>query len=253
MALLLGALAASSLAAQESSALSYDFKLRFGLHAGDSQKTHFDNKLMGLGAQAKYSLSAFGIGGAAAAELSYDIVPGRRYNALDLSSPLVLDPSWSYDARKEKAEGFSVKLSYMAALPDFSAYGLECLNGAEWFAGLSIDRYKVFSEFKWTLRDSTGYTFGNLTSRPPLYYPDPDPRKGGSGTFHEEGADIGIGVFAGVRFHINEDLGFEVGLRNFGMKHWDFTPGPYSGSTEGKLSSGSTRGTSLEFAITVKF
>jgi hypothetical protein len=245
LALLLGAIGASGLGAQESSPISYDFKIRFGLHSGDSQKTHHDNKLMGLGAQAKYSLSAFGIGGAAAAELSYDIVPGRQYDLINWSNtaPLVLDPYWSFDNRKEKAEGFSVKLSYIAALPDF---GTECLKGTEWFAGLSIDRYKVYSEFMWTLRDSTGL-MGNMTTRPPLY------PGGGGEPFHEEGADVGIGVFAGVKFHINEDLGFEVGLRNFGMKHWDFTPGAYSGSEEGKLSTGSTRGTSIEFAITVKF
>jgi hypothetical protein len=86
------------------------------------------------------------------------------------------------------------------------------------------------------------------------------------------------GIFAGVKYQLNKDVVFELALRNFGMFHMDFVPATYKyggannpivrrtnpdGVTRwifdgvppeeelgtGTTKLGTTRGTSLEFAI----
>jgi len=267
MLTLLGALGgASGLYAQGSnSPYSCALKIRGGLVAGDMRANHYDNKIMGFGAEVKYDMP--GIGGAISAELTYEVVPGRHYDItkwekdsagrLIMTAPLVMEGYWSYDDRKEKGEGFSLRVAYNSPMPVLGSPLLaDITRKMEWFAGLGIDRYKAFSEFEWTLRDQSSdqfkapYRGGTL---PPLYV-------AGGGSFHEEAAAINVGIFAGIKYRINSDLAFEVALRNFGMKHWDFTPGAYLnfapgdyvGRNAGKLEAGSNRGTSIEFALSLK-
>jgi len=253
--LLLGALGASGLSAQEGSfPLSFSSKIRFGLTAGDIQKAHYDNKIIAFGLEVKKDM----FGGAVAAELAFEYVPGRHHDVMvpdhGVSGGLGLDPYWSYDDRKEWGQGWTFRASYYAPMPSF---GPACVSDVtkklEWFAGLGIDRHKVSSEFKWTLRNSSAYPPNNASPTPPLH-------NAGAGAFTENGSNVSIGVFAGLKYSITDDFNFELGLRNFGMKHWDFTPGAYLGyppgtyvgRDAGKLEEGSTRGWALEFAIAVK-
>jgi len=256
---LLGALAgAPSLQAQgNDSPYSYAFKIRGGLVGGDLQASHYDNKVMGFGAEARYAMPA--IGGALSAELTYEVVPGRHFDVtkwekdsagrLIMKAPLVLEGYWSYDDRKEKGEGWSLRVAYNSPMPAFGPSVIsDITKRMEWFGGLGIDRYKVFSEFQWTLRDQSAAPYlapYRGSTEPPLYI-------GGGGTFHEEAAELNVGIFAGVKYRINSDLAFEVALRNFGMKHYGFTPGAYFGSETGKMETGSSRGTSIEFALCLK-
>jgi hypothetical protein len=238
------------LSAQEADELyTYAVKIRAGLVGGDMQMSHHDNKIMGLGAEVKRKM--FASGGALSAEVTWEVVPGRHHDVTDWGNtgPLVMEPYWSYDDRKERGEGFSLRVAYHSPIPAFGPPIIANITKKmEWFGGLGIDRYKVTSEFKWTLRDQSQdpyrapYSGGVL---PPLY-------TGGGGSFHEEGADVNIGIFAGINYRINSDLGFGVTLRNFGMKHYDFTPGAYSGSETGRLETGSSRGTAIEFALSLK-
>jgi len=254
-AALLGALAGPGLRAQEP--LQYAFKIRGGLVGGDLQASHYDNKVMGFGAEARYAMPA--IGGALSAELTYEVVPGRHRDVtkwekdsagrLIMKAPLVLEGYWSYDDRKEKGEGWSLRVAYNSPMPAFGPSMLaDITKKMEWFGGLGIDRYKVFSEFEWTLRDQSAAPYlapYRGSTLPPLYI-------GGGGTFHEEESALNIGIFAGARYRINSDLAFEVALRNFGMKHYDFTPGAYFNSETGRMEPGSSRGTSIEFALCLK-
>ncbi|MDR2560710.1 MAG: hypothetical protein LBC63_02930 [Holophagales bacterium] len=265
---LLGALAgAPGLQAQGSdSPYSYAFKIRGGLVGGDLQASHYDNKVMGFGAEVRYGMP--GIGGALSAELTYEVVPGRHRDItkwekdsegrLIMNAPLVMEGYWSYDDRKEKGQGWSLRMAYNSPMPAFGPSIIsDITKKMEWFGGLGIDRYKVFSEFQWTLRDQSSDQFKapyRGGTRPPLYTVGDGEFKAraGGGTFDKEEASINVGIFAGIKYQINSDLAFEVALRNFGMKHWDFTAGAYTGTVDGKLETGSSRGTSIEFALCLK-
>jgi len=274
--LLLGALGGAGLSAQEGSfPYSFSSKIRFGLTAGDMQKAHYDNKIIAFGLEARRSM----FGGAVAAELGFEYVPGRHHDVMvpdhGVSGGLGLDPLWSYDDRKEWGQGWTFRASYIAPMPAFGpAVISDIAKKMEWFAGLGIDRHKASSEFKWTLRDSSAYPLNTTTPVPPFAnnqgyigssYPGGSANFGAAGAFTENGSNVSIGVFAGLKCRITDDFNFELGLRNFSMKHWDFTPGaylkfpartdpyePYVGREAGKLEEGSTRGWALEFAIAVK-
>jgi hypothetical protein len=221
---------AGGLQAQDASSLySYTLKIRAGLTAGDIQKTHFDNKVLGFGAEARRETVN---GQAILAELVWEYVPGRHHDVMRLDSSLNLDTVNSYDNRKEYGQGFSLRCAY--SFPVTHTW----FHGFEWFAGINIDSYKVRSEFKYTLKNSG--VSGN-----PLY-------EGGGGTFMEEGSQIAPGAFVGLKYRIGDEIGAEMSLRNFGMKHFDFTPGAYIGSSDGKMETGVSRGWALEFAISVK-
>ena len=242
---------------------------------------HFDNKIIGFGLEVRRNI--FGPGSALAAELAFEYVPGRHHDIMvadhGVTGGLGLDPFWSYDDRKEWGQGWTFRASYISKMPSF---GPEIISGItkkmEWYAGLGIDRHKASSEFKWTLRDSSNYPLNTTTPVPPFLnnqgyigntggynYGAQGANFGASGAFTENGADVTIGVFGGLKYHINDEFAFEVSLRNFGMKHWDFTPGaylkfparvnpyePYVGREAGNLEVGSARGWALEFAIAVK-
>jgi hypothetical protein len=254
-AALLGVITAPCLQGQEGP-YHFSFKTRAGLTAGDIQKYHFDNKIISFGFEVKRKM--FGEGSALAAELAFDYVPGRHHDVMvpdhGVSGGLGLDPYWSTDDRKEWGQGWSLRASYISPMPSFGPPMVSRMTKKiDWYAGLSIDRHKVSSEFEWSLRDSSAYPPHNPDPMPPLH-------NAGSGRFTENGSDVTIGVFAGLRFRVTDEIDFEMSLRNFGMKHWDFTPGAYLGfppgvyvgSEAGKLEVGGVRGWALEFALAVK-
>jgi len=250
LAALLG-VGASGLQAQESdSPLSYLFKIRFGLTAGDIQTTHFDNKLMGVGAEVKYDMPA--IGGAITGELTYEYVPGRNYET-EMFKALNLGPLYlrsSFDNRKEGGAGINLRFAYQAPMPQVFGSWINdnIAKDMDWFAGLGIDRFKVRSEvtFFRDLRENPS------TSLPPVGQGQYD------GNVHSlEESKLVPGFFAGIKYRHNQYLGFEMSLRNFGMWHYDFVPASYYSNNPadygtGRSSTGTSRGWALEFAITAK-
>jgi hypothetical protein len=243
LALLVGAFGTSGLGAQESPQLSYLFKVRMGLLSGDLQKSHFDNKLMGFGAEAKYSLGPIG---SVLAELAWEYVPGRHHDIYPWdTNPLNLSPRYSYDDRKEYGAGLNLRLGYAAPMPAFGpAPVADFLKNMEWFAGLGVDMFQVRSEVKYTLN------FTPTTNNPPSDQID-------GGNFTEQKTQLVPGIFAGVKYSFSKDIGFELSFRNFGMWHYDFTPAGYYSTNPldfgtGKASTGTSRGTAIEFAITAK-
>jgi len=266
----------------------FDLKVRLGFVGGDMQQAKFDNKLLGFGIQARREL--FGPGSAVALEVQWEHVPSRWHdiadyekhnqynnrnkdangNVLATRDPnqtdwaekglLSLHPWWSFDARKETSRGFSLAVSYHQKMP--SGTGIDAidqvLGGMEWFGGLRFDRYKTTSEFRWVLKDQSGQAFiqpGMVPASPPLYTPN---YPGAQGAFWQEAAALTPGFFAGVRQTINDNFAFECGVRYFGTKHWDFTPGAYikeadgSHAKEGLLKTGTSYGPAIEFALVCK-
>jgi hypothetical protein len=227
---------------------SYLFKLRAGLTAGDLQKTHFDNKLGSIGVEIKREM--FGNGRALTAELTWEYATGRHYDVYPWGSNAILDhagleikPRYSYDDRKEYGAGINLRFAYSAPLnlPYLNS------NALEWFAGLGIDRFKVRSEVRYT------FNFMPIPAANPVWG-DYD-----GDVFLKEESQIVPGIFAGLKYRLNKDVGFELSLRNFGMWHMDYTPATYkykgippeAERGTGTTSTGTTRGTALEFAITL--
>jgi hypothetical protein len=255
---LLGALAgAPGLRAQDGdSPYSYLFKLRAGLTAGDIQKTHFDNKVMGMAAEVRREM--FGTGQYLSAELAFEYVPGRHHDVYPWDTNPVkandgirgLLPRYSFDDRKEYGQGLNLKFAYAAPLkvPYADHLGIE---GLEWFAGLGIDMFKVASEVAWSFNytpDTANPAIGD-TNNPNIE----------GNRFVEWGTTFSPGVFGGVKYQLTKDVGFEMSVRNFGMRTFEYTPGPYFGRGQdkwkkesGKSSTGTSRGWALEFALTVK-
>jgi len=229
--LLAGGAGASGLQGQEG--FSYLYKIRGGLHTGDMQTSHFDNKLIGFGFEARREMPIFGSGVALTAELTYEYVPGRHHDNPKFPS-LGLAPALSLDDRKEGGSGFNLRLAYLAPL------NIPLVDGKlEWFAGLSLDRYKVRSEVNSTFNFRTfefGYTQDNLTGlqNPPFGTYD-------GHQFVEEQTKLVPGVFAGIKYEINRDVVLELSLRNFGMWSMEFTPHTYSyGGTNNQIIQVST-------------
>jgi len=96
-------------------------------------------------------------------------------------------------------------------------------------------------------------------TNPSLYTPN---YPGSQGTFREEGATLTPGFFVGLRQTINDSFAFECGLRYFGTKHWDVTPGVYfkdPDSADGnghsnvtRIKTGTSYGPTIEFALVCK-
>jgi len=256
----------------------FDLKVRLGFYGGDLQQTKYDNKIIGFGFQAKREM--FGPGHAIAAELSWEHLPSRWHNVINFvkhnqdntnqdwidKGLLSLHPYWSFDGRKEYAKGMSLLLSYHSKMPSGTGWEPldQVLNNMEWHAGIRFDRYKVLSEFRWRLMDQSGMESippptGTIPT-PPLYVTDPNNpilnqrTIGSQGAFHEEASSLTPGAFAGLRQTINPSFAFECGLRYFGTKHWDMTPGPYfkEDRTHYRISEGSSYGLGVEFAFVIK-
>ena len=273
---LLGGAGGSGLHAQGGdSPYSYLFKIRGGLTAGDMQKTHFDNKVIAFAAEVKYEMPA--IGGALTGELAWEYVPGRHHDVYPWGTdPLNLYSfnqalRYSFDNRKEYGQGFNVRLGYAAPMPQvLGAWANEHIaRNMDWFGGLSIDRFKVRSEVKYTLN------FHNANpNNPPIDGTNPaNPAPGlyDGGAFVKEGSSFSPGLFAGLKYRATDDIGFELSLRNFGMYHYEFTPAAYFltnpvssqpgysgepydyyGPHNGRSKEGTTRGWAIEIAITAK-
>jgi hypothetical protein len=200
---------------------------------------------MGLAAEVKRKM--FANGGALFGELAWEYVPGRHHDIYPWdSNPLALNPRYSYDNRKEYGQGINLRLGYSAPLP---AFGLPIVGSVaenlEWFAGIGIDRFKARSEVRYILN------FG----RPNAGNPAPGEYDGGN--FVKEESSLTPGFFAGLRYKLPSDIGFEFSLRNFGMWHYDWTPAAYynkdiSELGLGRESTGTSRGWAIEFAITAK-
>jgi len=230
--------------------------------SGDMRVAHYDNKIMGLELEAKRDLKdLLSFGGAVSAGLAFEYVPGRNHDMLDWSnktgpqqyvvSGLNLHPYWSVSDRREIAQGWNLRLAYWAQMPAFLPTQAlrDIVSDMEWFAGISIDRYKVRSDFRWTLRDQTGLpsaTINDIWNRTPPYY------LGGYGANNFEDTDISPGVFVGLKYRISNDFSFETALRNFGMSTHTWTPGALLRKEAGQMEKGTARGTSVEFAFTVK-
>jgi hypothetical protein len=301
LAALLAVSGASSLQAQDYGPYKFDIKTRLGLYAGDMQTTHYDNKLFGYGIQMRREL--FGPTNSISVEVTFEHVPGRHHDITDykkndqlntreetpnfLNGVLALHPYWSFDNRKEKGSGFSVLVSYYSKMPTGFGYILDhFMENTEWFVGLRLDRFKVYSEFKWTLRDqdakqNNGQRYPYIPNWPDPYPhpgtgnpPMPPAYDGGNGAFHEEASNLTPGAFAGIKYTLNDTIAFELGARFFGMKHWDYTNGAYYGEAEGpygnylkgydtdkrpiyggyggRMNVGSTFGYGIEFALVCK-
>jgi hypothetical protein len=270
LALLLGAIGAPGLKSDDGP-YSYLMKIRLGLMSGDLVQTHYDNKVIAYGLEAKRNVHDwFGINGSLFAEVAWEYVPGRHHDVYPWgtfdkdtntwsNNPLKrLDGSplfirHSFDSRKEYGQGINLKVGYAAPMPAFGPAPVsDFLQDVEWFGGLSIDRFKVRSEVKYTLNFQN-----NQTTVPGTY---------DGGAFVDETSQISPGVFAGLRYKLKESIGFEISVRNFGMWHLDYTPPAYlidyiNDPSErikfgdrkfGRESTGTTRGTSIQFAITAK-
>jgi len=252
----------------------FDMKIRLGLVGGDMQQTKFDNKILGFGIQARREM--FGPGSAVAVEITWEHVPSRWTDIADYvkhnqnntnddwakSGVLSLHPWWSMDARKETSRGLSLLASYHQKMPSGTGIDVidQVLDGMEWYGGIRFDRYRTTSEARWVLVNQSGLAEikpgvnpGN--TRPPLYTPN---YPGSQGAFMEDGARLTPGFFAGLRQSINDNFSFECGLRYFGTKHWDFTPGAYikdadgNHSKDGVLKTGTSYGYAIEFALVIK-
>jgi len=244
------------LAQGEDSPYSYLFKLRGGLIAGDLRETHFDNKIMGMAAEVRREM--FGAGQYLSAELAFEYVPGRHHDvypwgpdAQTPSGPLNLLPRYSFDDRKEYGQGLNLRFAYAAPLKVPYADHLG-IDGLEWFAGIGIDMFKVASEVAWS------FNYTPATANPAIGDPN-NPNIEGN-RFVEWGTTFSPGVFGGIKHQLTKDVGFEMSLRNFGMRSVEYTPGPYLQGRgkdrwqkeSGKSSTGTSRGWALEFALTVK-
>ena len=155
---------------------TYDFKVRTGLTAGNLREDHGTNQTFGFAVAGRFPL-----GGTRAftLELGFDQFPGRDRDVMPSGGqvfydpqspvtsyqgePLYLSTANSIDFRKERCQGFSLRGAYSDALPSLGAW--------YWFAGASLDAYKVSAEMSGTLIPM--YGTGTAT-------PVPDP--GGSGS-----------------------------------------------------------------------
>ncbi len=227
--------------------ITYDVKIHIGLTAGDLQKTHYDNKLIGFAAAAAYSL---GGNRKVIGEVGFDYVPGRGRDTMPTSgaiyhnpgapssqyngSALWLHPSNSVDHRKEGFQGFSLRGGYSDKLP--------FLEGVVWFAGLSLDRYKVTSEFLGTLNPVYGTPASFKTVSASTY-------EGWS--FQKQSSKLGMGFFAGVGMVLNPNLRTEFTLRNIGAATFDHRPFTYTGKPAETRES-TVRGWVFELGLALK-
>ena len=234
--LLLGALGSAGLSAQEG--YSYAFKVRGGLMAGDLHETHFDNKVFSFGGEVKRDM--FGEGRALSFELSWDYVPGRYHSVMKPLNGKTLDIFSNLDSRKEYGQGFSYRVAYNAPLKPFSWMP----DDIEWFGGISLDMISVRTEIEFTIFDPSAP--GNWPAG------TADSAKYQGDSFVEQSTAITPAIFAGLRKKMASGTACELTFRNFGLRHHEYTPGIYFGSTTGKMESGTSRGWSLEFALCIK-
>jgi len=274
---------ANGLQAQEYGPYKFDVKTRMAMYTGEMRDVNQQNHAFGFGLQCRREL--FGPNSSISVEVTWEHIPSMHHDIIDYEKHkgptdhekgiLNLHPVWSFENRKERARGLSLLVGYYSKMP--TGFGSELLNqimgDMEWFAGLRFDRFNVYSEFKWQLRNQDGVTppvpgTTNTGGTPPFYQAEVNPSnpstylsggKGSTGGFHEEGAALVPGAFAGIKYTLNEVISLEFAARYFGRKHWDFTPITYfykegdfkpdEKTKGGTLTTGTTSGYGLELAL----
>lgn len=251
---LLTLLGASTLVAADEPA--FHFKLRTGLTAGSLQKNFADNKIMGVGVEAAFPAP----GGQWTAEIGFDYIAGRGRDTLAFpADPVYYNPNApsttyngqklylnlrSYDVRKESAAGFSFRGGYRADLP---------WPSLSWHGGVSLDAYKVSSEFSAYYRPRYGNDL-------PVFYDAAaklDYYEGYANSI--QGTKLALGLYAGLGYDWAPGFRTELSARSLGMAHRDYRPftltGRYSGQpmAAGLLEEKTTRGLALEISLAMKF
>ncbi len=235
---------------------TFDFKVRTGLTAGDIRRDHDDNKALGFAVAGRFPL---GPSRAFTVELGFDVMPGQAHDVMPTSGavhyrpeapvttyggePLYLSPSNSIDFRKERSQGFSLRGSYTDKLGSTSLY---------WFAGASLDLYKVTAELSGTLIP----VYGTDPATPvPGYVPlDPSDPASDVKDYYEgwamsrEKTRLAVGAHAGLGVALTQDFKLELTVRNIGMNHFEYKPFTYTGKTP-VLEESTRRGFVFELAL----
>lgn len=235
---------------------TFDFKVRTGLTAGDIRRDHDDNQAYGFALAGRFPLGATS---ACTVELGFDLMPGQPRDVMPTSgtvyynpqtpvttyggAPLYLSPSNSIDFRKERSQGFSLRGSYTDKLGPGSLY---------WFAGVSLDLYKVTAEMSGTLIPVYGEAPATAV---PGYVPLDPANPGGDVKDYYEGwamarekAKLSVGAHAGLGVALTQDFKLELTLRNVGMNHFDYKPFTYTGKTP-VVEESTRRGFVFELAL----
>jgi len=237
-----------------------DLKLRGGITAGDLNKDQNANQAFGFAVSTRFPL-----GGARAftVDFGFDHFPGLDHDVMPRSGAVYYNPqnpvttfqgetlylstANSIDFRKEQHQGFSLRGIYSDAIPQFEAW--------YWFAGASLDFYKVKAELTGNLTPMYGAAPGTVV---PGYEPvDPTDPNSPMKDYYEGWAFVkektkpGLGLLAGVGVPFSNDFKFEFTVRNIGVPHIDYKPFTYTGKAPELLES-THRGFVFEFAIVVK-
>lgn len=231
---------------------TFDFKIRGGLTAGDLRNDQNGNQAFGFAVASRFPL---GGNRAFSLELGFDHFPGQDHDAMPTGggvyynpqSPvttyqgetLYLNKTNSIDFRKEQSQGFSLRGVYSDALPNLGAW--------YWFAGASLDFYKVSAEMSGTLIPMYGTAPGTAVPDPSV--PGNDYYEGWA--FVKDKMKPGVGLLAGVGVPLSEYLKFEFTIRNIGTTHFDYKPFTYTGRTP-VLTESTHRGFVFEFGLAVK-
>jgi len=231
---------------------TFDFKIRGGLTAGDLSKDQHSNQAFGFAVASRFPL---GNARAFTLELGFDHFNGQDYDAMPAGGaiyynpqspvasyqgePLYLSKANSIDFRKEQSQGFSLRGTYSDALPN--------LGGWYWFAGVSLDFYKVTAELSGTLIPMYGAAPGTAVPDPSV--PGNDYYEGWA--FVKGKTKPGVGLLGGVGLPLSDALKFEFTVRNIGTTHFDYKPFTYTGQSP-VLSESTHRGFVFEFGLVVK-
>lgn len=228
---------------------TFDFKIRGGLTAGDLSKDQSSNQAFGFAVASRFSL-----GGSRAftLELGFDHFPGQDHDVMPMGGAVYYNPQSpattfqgealylskanSIDFRKEQSQGFSLRGVYSDALPNLGAW--------YWFAGASLDFYKVTAEMSGTLIPM----YGAAT-------PVPDPVPGNDyyegWAFVKEKTKPGVGLLGGVGVPLSENIKFEFTIRNISTTHFNYKPFTYTGQSPVLVES-THRGFVFELGLVVK-
>jgi hypothetical protein len=231
---------------------TFDFKIRGGFTAGDLSKDQNSNQAFGFAVASRFPL-----GGARAftLELGFDHFNGQDHDVIPTGGavyynpqnpvttfqgePLYLSKTNSIDFRKEQSQGFSLRGIYSDALPMVEPW--------YWFAGASLDFYKVSSEMSGTLIPTYGSAPGTAVPDPNV--PGNDYYEGWA--FVEEKMKPNVGLLVGVGVPLSETIKFEFTVRNIGTTHFDYKPFTYTGQSPVLVES-THRGFVFEFGLVVK-
>lgn len=165
-------------------------------------------------------------------ELAFDAAAGRRRDATRFNGPvyynpsnpttsyngqtLTLSPTNSLDTRKHSFSGFGVRVGTSAPL--------RFLEGWQWQAGLSLDRYSSRLETILTLVPMAGGTrVPALTTGGPTYY------EGLAQT--RSRSRFTPGAYVGLKRTLADAFLFEANIRALGFTQIDYAPFTYTGKT----------------------